>query len=543
MSDFKIMARIGGMDKSQIIAYLQNKGYAPTQRWDDLWQEAHNYAKTIAGETKLDVLIDVFSHIENSLQTGETRQKTAVKIAEALAKKGWYFAHRGGSAKIDYKGILGALLPLSDEDKQALEQRIIKGSIRRLKLIVRQNTQTAFMAGAYKTQVENIKYRPYWRYIGINDQSIRDSHRALHYKIYRADDPIWDIIYPPNGFNCRCKVSALSERDMKRRGFSVDSASVKKAFIEKDKYGNDRYRYQVTTGKHSEYIDDGFGYNPGKALTQSRKRFNAKKAQLAKLLDISETQLRERPEGSKVSPMINQHRTPWADDFPDTVIDRALGDATQHSLYEKAKAGDTTSAYLLAKDLVTDEAIEKIRQLTSDKNMLIVPVHAEEAVGKNKIPVAVSAILAEALDVAFSTDIVQATKVSRTAKDGWYRLANPPMFEGKLPKNSRVLLVDDTQTQGGTFAALKGHIESQGGQVIGAYALTGKQYSVQLRLSKETLESLRHEYSNIEPWWRDTFGYGFETLTEWEARYIIKSGKTADEVRSTILERRLKTGG
>ncbi len=255
-NDFKVMARIGGIDKSQIIAFLQSKGYAKTDKWDDLWQNAHGYAKTIAGETKLDVLTDVFSHIEDSLKTGATRQKTAVQIAEALVKKGWYFAGRGGSKKIDYTGILGALLPISDEDKHELEKHLMKGSVRRLKLIVRQNTQTAFMAGAYKT-----------------DQSIRDSHRALHHKIFRADDPIWDTIYPPNGFNCRCKVSALSERDMKRRGFSVDSATVKKEFIKKDKHGNDRYRYKITTDNDSEYIDDGFGYNAGKEMLRADRIF------------------------------------------------------------------------------------------------------------------------------------------------------------------------------------------------------------------------------------------------------------------------------
>ena len=38
--------------------------------------------------------------------------------------------------------------------------------------------------------------------------------------------------------------------------------------------------------------------------------------------------------------------------FPKTVIDRGLGDATSHYMYEAAKAGDVESAYILAKDLV-----------------------------------------------------------------------------------------------------------------------------------------------------------------------------------------------
>ena len=131
--------------------------------------------------------------------------------------------------------------------------------------------------------------------------------------------------------------------------------------------------------------------------------------------------------------------------------------------------------------------------------------------------------------------MVQAVKVSRTGGDGWHRLANPPYFDGSIPSGAYVIMVDDTQTQGGTLASLKGHIEQSGATVIGAYALTGKQYSAQLRLSQETLKQLRERYGKLEPFWQDTFGYNFSKLTEWEAKFIINSRKTPDEVRDRIL--------
>lgn len=239
--------------------------------------------------------------------------------------------------------------------------------------------------------------------------------------------------------------------------------------------------------------------------------------------------------------MTKIYRTSWADNFLNTVIDRPLSDATTHPLYAAAKAGNSKSAYQLAKSLVSHKAIKQLHTITEGNHITLVPVHAEEAAGRNKIPLAVSVLLSKKLQLPFSTDIIQATKVSRTGKDGWYRLAHPPAFAGKLPNGSLALLVDDTQTQGGTFAALKGHIEAHGSRVIGAYALTGKQYSVQLRLSTETLTQLRHEYKHIEAWWQATFGYGFDKLTEWEARYILTSGKSPDQVRATILARRLET--
>ncbi|MFW2177525.1 MULTISPECIES: phosphoribosyltransferase [unclassified Moraxella] len=226
-------------------------------------------------------------------------------------------------------------------------------------------------------------------------------------------------------------------------------------------------------------------------------------------------------------------RTDWGD-FPDTIIDRKLGEATTHPLYQQAKAGDVASAYQLAKDLVSEQAIDKLKLLIGNKSVVLAPVHAEEQTGRNMIPIAVATVLAKKLHTAVDINIVQATKVSRTGSDGWHRLANSPSFSGRI-EGDYVIMIDDTQTQGGTFASFKGHIESQGSQVIGSYALTGKQYSVQLRLNPQTLQTLRKSYGNLETWWQETFGYDFSKLTEWEAKFIINSGKTPEQVRDRIL--------
>lgn len=231
----------------------------------------------------------------------------------------------------------------------------------------------------------------------------------------------------------------------------------------------------------------------------------------------------------------NNMRSEWEDDFPDTIIDRKLGEATGHPDYASAKSGDVIAAYKLANDLVTDEAIKKLKAIVkSTDDVVIVPVHAEEAVGINMIPLAVSRVISEKLNIPIDLSIVQATKVSRTGGNGWHRLANSPAFDGDFKKGKKAIILDDTQTQGGTLASLKGHIENLGGKVVGAYALTGKQYSVQLRLSKETLKELRGKYGVIEQWWNKTFGYDFSKLTEWEAKFILNSGKTPDEVRDLV---------
>ncbi len=69
------------------------------------------------------------------------------------------------------------------------------------------------------------------------------------------------------------------------------------------------------------------------------------------------------------------YRTDW-NMFPKTVIDRGLGDATSHYMYEAAKAGDVESGDILAKDLVSDEAIAELERIIDGRETIIVPVHA-----------------------------------------------------------------------------------------------------------------------------------------------------------------------
>ncbi|EDV3151578.1 hypothetical protein Y935_004803 [Salmonella enterica subsp. enterica] len=232
-------------------------------------------------------------------------------------------------------------------------------------------------------------------------------------------------------------------------------------------------------------------------------------------------------------------RTPWQKDFPDVVLHARLGDATMHRDYEAAKGGDKDAAYRLVSDVLTKDAVDKIRNIIGSLEVLLAAVHAEEASGRNKIPQAMADILGKVLHQKVDDSIIQTKRVGRTGQDGFGRLANQPEFAGNVRSDLPYFIVDDTLTQGGTLAGLKGYIESHGGRVIGASALTGKQYSARIALSPQTLSQLREHFggTGLENWWKQQYGHGFNGLTESEANYLLHAGN-ADKIRDRVLAAR-----
>jgi hypothetical protein len=210
-------------------------------------------------------------------------------------------------------------------------------------------------------------------------------------------------------------------------------------------------------------------------------------------------------------------------DFPDVLICASETEAHGHPRYAAAKVGDAKSADALVEDILANVDINAIRQLIGDSRPRLLAVHALESVGMNAIPRVLAKRLANDFDLPLESGISQLNRVTHTRAGGYHRLAFPAVFEGRLWTSS-YLLVDDFIGQGGTLANLRGHVHLQGGTVVGAVALAGKQHSSKLRLREETLQRLRGKHGNqLEEWWISTFGYGFDRLTESEAAYLCRS--------------------
>ncbi|MES2885585.1 MAG: phosphoribosyltransferase [Pseudomonadota bacterium] len=228
------------------------------------------------------------------------------------------------------------------------------------------------------------------------------------------------------------------------------------------------------------------------------------------------------------------HRDLWGL-FPDVLIVAEPDLVQKHEAYKAAKSGDGMAAAALVSEFLDEAAIDRVRQLTGNVPLTLVSAHAEEEMGRNAIPQAAAAWLARQMGLAVDDGIVQINIVNHTKASGFARLARPALFDGQVTAGTTYLMVDDFIGQGGTLANLRGFLMSHGGHVIGAVALTGKPHSAKLQLSNERLFALREKHERLEPWWQNRFGYGFDRLTESEARYLAET-PDAQRIRDRITE-------
>lgn len=233
-----------GLKPEQIINYLKRKGYKISWNWEDTWKEANTKAFTVAKAMKLDILSDIRNELHKALDNGLTYQQFKEDLKPTLKAKGWWGRVKANDLPSD--------LPLPPDVDP--EQEVLLGSPWRLKTIYRTNIDVAYASGHYKAMTDNIQDRPYWRYDAVLDSNTRPSHRALHGKVFRADDPIWNKIYPPNDWGCRCSVIPLDADDLKEMNLNPIK-------------GSDELVDKLKLGK-------GWDYNPGKSALEFDTSFS-----------------------------------------------------------------------------------------------------------------------------------------------------------------------------------------------------------------------------------------------------------------------------
>lgn len=167
--------------------FLGDKVVLDNEEYKKLRKKYRELAFSIAKYTEIEVLSEFRSTLMKAIENGTTMSKFQEDMNEFLSKKG-------------YEG----LLPYKANN------------------IFRTNLQTAYHAGHYKAMMEVKQLRPYWQYLTVGDGHTRAEHQAMDGKVFPADDAIWNLWYPPNGFGCRCIVVSLTENQIKRKGLVIE---------------------------------------------------------------------------------------------------------------------------------------------------------------------------------------------------------------------------------------------------------------------------------------------------------------------------------
>lgn len=191
--------------------YLKNKKPELHFDYDELKREAHHKAFTVAKVTKLDLLKDIQSSLVKANKEGLPFEEWRDSLKPTLAKKGWL-------------GEVELTNPNTGETK-----KIYVGN-RRLKTIYSTNMRVANAKARYETQMDS--FAEYFRYVAVLDNLTRATHAKHHNLVLPKNHPFWETHYPPNAWNCRCKVQVLTKDELDKKGLKVSSAP--QSFVNKD---------------------------------------------------------------------------------------------------------------------------------------------------------------------------------------------------------------------------------------------------------------------------------------------------------------------
>lgn len=210
----------------EAIQFFRQKLNLKSATWSQVYAQEHDHAFTVAGVMRDDMLADFRAAIDQAIVEGSTYEAFLADFDTIVARYGW-----------SYNGTRGW----------------------RSRTIFDTNIRASYQAGRYAqmTNPDVLKYRPNWMYQHGDSRNPRPLHLGWNGIVLLADDPWWQSHYTPNGWGCKCRVVALSNRDLTRLGKTVGTAPDDGTFE----------WINPATGEVREIprgIDPGWDYNPGK---------------------------------------------------------------------------------------------------------------------------------------------------------------------------------------------------------------------------------------------------------------------------------------
>lgn len=111
--------------------------------------------------------------------------------------------------------------------------------------VMRTNVATAYSAGRFRQMAEPSVQRAIGalRYSTVGDVDVRENHQAADGVVAAADDPIWQSMAPPLGYNCRCGVDFVSWPELERMGLIESDGRVRRARAPAGAHADEGFRH------------------------------------------------------------------------------------------------------------------------------------------------------------------------------------------------------------------------------------------------------------------------------------------------------------
>lgn len=288
------------------LAFFKAKLKLPSERWDDLRHEEHDRAFIVAGAQGADLLDDLFAAVARAIEDGTGLETFRKDFRTIVAKHGWTgWTGEGSRAGVAW----------------------------RTKVIYQTNMATSYAAGRYQqlSDPDLLSVLPYWQYRHADGvRHPRPLHVAWNGLTLPPDHPFWQTHFPPNGWGCHCRVTAVPKSDYLRA------------------IASGRGPADAPAAGDVSGIDAGFAYTPGRSVA----------AELRQIVDGKLTRL-PAPIGADLAADAARlaQRRPLAAAL-DAEAERIAGAAIEHLILfdasgqqTLAKVGDAESVRLSAAEL------------------------------------------------------------------------------------------------------------------------------------------------------------------------------------------------
>ncbi|MCH9780975.1 MAG: phage head morphogenesis protein [Alphaproteobacteria bacterium] len=175
------------------LEYFRAKGWnIPIDRAEEIWQEEHGNAFTVAKSAQADVLSDIRTYVDKAIEQGVPFERFAKELKPRLEQAGWR--------------------PDREKGRDIMPSR--------LRTIYDSNLRAAHAAGQFARAERTKRALPFFIYELGPSRVHREHHEELAGMIRPVDDPIWDTILPPNGYGCKCRVRQITAAEAQRRGYT-----------------------------------------------------------------------------------------------------------------------------------------------------------------------------------------------------------------------------------------------------------------------------------------------------------------------------------